>query len=502
LDKIGAGLITVDISFRIQTVSRAAMELLGYRREELLGCLIDRIVPQTVLRNLARRRRRAPAFPVFRETALRCKSGALLPVTLSAFSDNRSITCVIQDRREGDRARKESELLRAVMIALSRTGDLPTALAIVLQNVCEVTGWAFGEAWLPNAEGLRLVLGPVWATGRHLAAFAAASRRHTFRPGEGLPGRVWRSRKPAWIRDVRVDSNFPRARLATRVGLKGGFAVPVLGAGEVIAVLGFFVLEPRDEDDRLVELVTAVAAHLGSILQKRRMEKTLHINKIMLDAQELERRRLARELHDGVCQILSSIVFRMKGLEEGLRRRHGKEHAQATRAIDLLEHALGEVRRISRDLTPRAVEDFGLVSSVRQLGGEFTVRTGAHFRLFNHRFPARLPAFVSSNLYRIVQEALANAEKHSGATRVRVELWRRGSSIGVVIADNGKGFTFSRAAGGPDRPPRLGLANIRERARLVRGRFELHSSPDRGTVVRVKMPFDPKDLMEADHADD
>lgn len=351
LDRVPVGLLRVGTDFRIGRLSRAASELAGFRERELAGQPIARVLPRAALREALRRQRLGGERSVPVETSIRCKSGDALPVTLFAARAHPDIICAFQDRAEVERARIEYRLLRSVIFVLGRSGDLTSALSAVLRTVCEVTGWAFGEAWLPKSGGLRLVRGPVWARpARRLAAFAAASRRYTFSPGEGLPGRVWESKTPLWIRDVRLDSNFPRARLASKAGLQGAFAVPVLEGREAIAVLGFFVFEPRQEDDRLVKLVSAVAAELGIVIQKTRAERALRLSRATLEAQDLERRRMARELHDGVNQTLSSIAFRLKALAGDLGFRPRRLRDQAVRAASLLEDAIGEVRRITRDL--------------------------------------------------------------------------------------------------------------------------------------------------------
>jgi signal transduction histidine kinase len=381
------------------------------------------------------------------------------------------------------RTKNELRLLQSVILALRQTSGLAPALAIVLRRVCRVTGWAFGEAWLPSADGRCLEAGPVaHRPSRNLRAFAEASLRYRFGPGEGLPGRVWRLKRPAWIRDVRFDSNFPRAAVAARAGLRAGFAVPVMAGVEVIAVLGFFVLESRDEDARLVKLVTTVAAQLGSILQRNLAERALRISRAALEAKESERARVARDLHDGVNQILSSVAFRLELLEGD----------PAVEARSLLRHAMRDLRRISRDLGPGVVHDLGLVAGVRRLGEEFRERTGAGVRLSNRRFPAEVPREVASNLYRVVQEALANVEKHAGAGDVRLRLWKRGSWIGVGVSDNGKGFDPAGLGRGGLHEASLGLSNLRERARILGGRLTLQSAPGRGTKVLFELPWGEK----------
>ncbi|HXX94540.1 MAG TPA: GAF domain-containing sensor histidine kinase [Planctomycetota bacterium] len=378
------------------------------------------------------------------------------------------------------RARHELRLLQSVISALSQTSGLAPALAIVLDRVCRVTGWAYGEAWIPSEDGRSLESGPsAHARSRRLLEFARASGRYRFAPGEGLPGRVWRAKRPLWIRDVRYDSNFPRAGLASRAGLKAGFAVPVLAGRQVIAVLGFFVFESRGQDARLVKLVTSVAAQLGSILQRNFAERALRSSRAALEAREAERARVARELHDGVSQVLSSVAFRLQLLK-------GDPAAQARL---LLEGALRDLRRISRNLSPGVVEDLGLAAGVRRLGEEFRERTGLGVQLTNWKFPEEIPRDVASNLYRVVQEALANVEKHAGADEVRVELWKRGSWIGVGVSDDGKGFDLDGRRPGNFGASGLGLSNLRERARILGGRLTLRSRPGWGTQVLFELPW-------------
>ena len=379
-----------------------------------------------------------------------------------------------------DRTDRELQLLQSVIFALGQTHGVVPALAIVVEGVCKAAGWAFGEAWIPREDGSRLERGPVWhVRSRPLASFARASREFSFAPGEGLPGRVWRRSRPLWIRDVRLDSKFPRAALASKAGLKAGFAVPVLAGSEVVAVLSFFVFEPRDEDDRMVKLVCTVAAQLGSILRRNLAERALRLSRAALEAQEAERARVARELHDGVNQILSSAAFRLK-LVEG---------DPAARVRELIDGAMSEIRRISRDLGPGVVEDLGLVGGVRRLGEEFCERTGAGVRISNLRFPAELPSGVASNLYRVVQEALANVERHAGATDVRLNLWKRRGWIGVGVSDNGRGFDPPGRKRGDFRPASLGLSHLRERARLLGGRLTIRSSPGHGTKLLFELPW-------------
>src|SRR3954471_12396498 len=114
---------------------------------------------------------------------------------------------------------EEVNLLQNITKEVAATTDLSAALELVLRRVCEKTGWALAQAWLPNKEGMLLECGPVWfCDGVELKPFREASMQSQFPPGVGLPGRVWQSKKPCWIEDIRQHLNFPRIEAANEVG--------------------------------------------------------------------------------------------------------------------------------------------------------------------------------------------------------------------------------------------------------------------------------------------
>lgn len=165
---------------------------------------------------------------------------------------------------------EQFNLLQTITMEVAAAGDIGSALEIVLRRVCEKTNWALGQAWLPNKEKTLLECGPIWLCGGpELAGFRTESEKNQFPPGVGLPGRVWQAKAPAWIDDVRDDSNFPRAAAARAFGLKAAVGIPILSGDEVIAVIEFFMREPRNESEQLVKVISAVAAQLDLVMERR-----------------------------------------------------------------------------------------------------------------------------------------------------------------------------------------------------------------------------------------
>src|ERR1044072_1266897 len=179
------------------------------------------------------------------------------------------------DRKEAKKSegaeqkRQESEeqlsLLQTITTELTKADDLSSALEVVLRDVCEKTGWVLGHAWVPNREGTVLDLVSAWYCGDgdgELKPFRTVSETSHFAQGLGLPGRVWESKRPAWVENVTDDPNFPRSAAARIAGLKTGVGIPILSGQRVIAVLEFFMRESRAQNERLLNVIASVAGQL------------------------------------------------------------------------------------------------------------------------------------------------------------------------------------------------------------------------------------------------
>ncbi|MBT2441889.1 HAMP domain-containing sensor histidine kinase [Streptomyces sp. ISL-36] len=194
-------------------------------------------------------------------------------------------------------------------------------------------------------------------------------------------------------------------------------------------------------------------------------------------AQEAERRHLARELHDEVGQALTAVLLQLKWLAD---RAPAELRDDLRSAQETTRESLDELRRIARRLRPGVLEDLGLTSALRALAADFTT-TGIRV---GHRNEPVLPALtqeVELAIYRVAQEALTNAARHSGADRVDVEL-RHGTLGGVelVISDNGRGCHGA--------PEGSGIHGMRERALLIGAQFTLQTNAEGGTSVRLRVP--------------
>lgn len=196
-------------------------------------------------------------------------------------SANAALETQISERK---RAEQEVRMLQSMTVAVGEAENLQMALEVVLRKVCESTGWLLGQAWMPGETG-RLECMPAWhGEKKGLEHFRQTSLNMTFASGTGLPGRVWKVKKPVWIEDMTLEGNFPRADAAREAGLKAGLGIPVMAGDEVVAVLEFFVREPREDDEHLTGVVRSAAAQLGSVILRKRAEMALRRSENQLRA--------------------------------------------------------------------------------------------------------------------------------------------------------------------------------------------------------------------------
>jgi signal transduction histidine kinase len=252
--------------------------------------------------------------------------------------------------------------------------------------------------------------------------------------------------------------------------------VPLLVRGKAIGIVavhdklggdGRF----SDADLRLAEIFAARVA-VALDLSERVARETV---RRVLDAQELERRRLARELHDETGQALTSLLLGLKAI----RRAANDDEADKaeTELRQLIVDALRDVRALAVELRPAALDDFGLVPALERLAETFAERSGIATAVQAALGQERLPTDTETALYRLVQEALTNVVKHAAATRVNIVLTRRGGGVSVVIEDDGQGFDQSSI--GNDS---LGLVGMRERLALLDGTLTVETRPGSGTT--------------------
>jgi len=192
-----------------------------------------------------------------------------------------------------------------------------------------------------------------------------------------------------------------------------------------------------------------------------------------------DRRRFSRELHDGINQLMVSVLYRIELAQRKLKQGNREGLVDLDKGYQVLNEAIQEVRRISHDLRPTMLDDLGLAAALEGLLDQFMERTGIQLNL-DMRLPTEaLPEDVEITVYRLVQEGLTNVERHSGADLLHLRLWSQGGQLWLKMQDNGCGFdpdVLERFEG-------IGLCNMRERVELLGGEFKLISRPGQGATL-------------------
>ena len=210
----------------------------------------------------------------------------------------------------------------------------------------------------------------------------------------------------------------------------------------------------------------------------------------IIEAQENERRRISRELHDGLGQLLSAAKLNI-GMIEFMQGKSKEKAAEIIKQIEnIISKAIVEARRIAHDLRPTTLDDFGLLPALRILCQEFSKLTGVKVKFQVSSILERIDPKVEIAIYRIIQESFNNITKYAEANEVSLDLYRQDNIVHVKVKDNGKGFDLVNVAKNKKLGSGFGLLNIRERAELVGGKVDIISSPGEGTEIVMEVNLD------------
>src|SRR5271157_625687 len=409
---------------------------------------------------------------------------------------------------EAYRATRYANLVRDLAVVVNCATTMREALQRSLDVICEAMNFPVGHALLINDDE------PELAKSAHIvhvkdpkrfAALFEMSSRMTWPADLGAPGEVLRSGKPLFT-DVLANTEFPerypRSQASYDAGLRGGIHLPILVDDKVEAIIEFGSEYLIASDQDIIDTLMAAGERLSRFFERRRAqikflmqkeelqasaERLFAVAGRLVDSQEDERRRIAREIHDDFTQRLALVSMKIGNLSTKDRNltpeeldSHLEEIRKSTVAV------ANDLRDLSHQLHPALLQLLGLVRALRALCEEFQRARGIEtvFEASASDQDASEPAAMC--LYRVLQESLMNVSKHSDSTSTRVSLIRQADQLEMRVRDEGRGFN-------PDAEGRqgIGLMNIEERVRLLNGKLSVNSNPGGGTEIVVQIPAVP-----------
>jgi signal transduction histidine kinase len=364
---------------------------------------------------------------------------------------------------------QQLESLNEVGAALVGELELDPLLDLIAARLRELIGARLVAIALPSGGTLRIA-----AADGDGAQLVTSTNLHDDSKTARVIERGRSERVDSLLEDPEVSQD-----IARRLGASTGLYVPLRARETTIGVLiahDKLGRSPRfgSGDLRLAEQF-ALRASIAVDLSRRVARDSL---RRVVAGQEIERRRLARELHDETGQALTSILLGLRAVEEA------NDGVDVAELRELVVGTLQDVRRLAVQLRPKALDDFGLVPALERLVQTFAEASGIRVELEANIGDERLPTEVETTVYRLVQEALTNVVKHAGANEVSILVFRRDDMLTAVLEDNGSGFDPDAA-----RSDSLGLDGMRERVALHDGRLTVESAPGAGTTLRVEVPL-------------
>jgi signal transduction histidine kinase len=379
--------------------------------------------------------------------------------------------------------------LLAVGKVVTASLDLDELLKRSLDTLLEVTSLPSAAIWLRKEDDTVVLQ---CHRGAHPEAFSGQIH---FSPGEGLPGLVAQRQDSILIHDLASDTGSLQLQLV-KAGFKALYAIPLRSRSKLMGVLAVAALsQDALKGERNLRLVGGIAEWLGLAIDNARLYQQVQDTAVLQ-----ERERIAREMHDGMAQVLGYVNTQAIAVKKFLSNGQVQEaEAELARLGEIARDLYGDVREGILGLRIAGGRQQGLLPAVRQYVERYMemCQLPVEVMASPESESVALPLSTEIQLIRIIQEALANVRKHARATAATVSFEGRGPRLAVTIADNGQGFDLQHLP--VTGWPRFGLRTMRERAEAVGGTLSIETSPGRGTRVQVFVPAFEGNQKEEEH---
>jgi signal transduction histidine kinase len=393
-----------------------------------------------------------------------------------------------QEREKRLRQKAVSRLrtINAVCSIVTGSLELEQILNGALDKVLEVMGLDVGLIFFLDRRTQELIL----AAYRGISEESAAGVDR-LKLGEGFCGQVAQSGELMMVKDSSSDPRLTRIAVR-KEGLRSQIIIPLKSKGEVQGVLAVATRGSRQFLPEELELTTAIGNQIGVAIENARLYDNMRFyTRQITRAQEDERKRIARELHDDTIQAMVALSRRLDALSTFSEQLPDPAMRHFEQLRELTTNALRNVRRFVKDMRPPALDYLGLVPALEGLTSDLTEKEGIEVEFIVEGERRRLTPEEELVLFRIAQEAINNVKRHSQASQVVITVEFNEDRARITIDDNGRGFELPDRTGDLAATGKLGLIGIHERARLLGGTLLIQSKPGEGTTVTVDVPVAP-----------
>jgi signal transduction histidine kinase len=384
-----------------------------------------------------------------------------------------------QAREEVERWSKRLEdVVSSIATAISQPFELKEMLDIALRKALELTGLEAGTVYLVDERAEELTL--VAHYGLSQSVVQGVDR---MKLGEGLTGRAARSEEPVFVENVSEDPRLTRM-VIKKEGFQFQASVPLKSKNRVLGVVTMVSRGRRPFSPQEVTILTAIGQQIGVAIENARLYEQVQ----SMAALE-ERGRIGRELHDGLAQVLGYLHLQSRAAEGLLSSGQiAQAQAELQEMQEVAQEAYGDVRESILGLRTTVTPGTGLIPTLAEYLDKFSQQSGINARLvIGDDVEMKFAPVVEIQLLRIVQEALANVRKHSGASRAWVRFEADEAGAVITVEDDGQGFDPSRIW--QDRQEHFGLQTMRERVESVGGELGFDSQSGQGTRVVIRVPL-------------
>jgi PAS domain S-box-containing protein len=401
-------------------------------------------------------------------------------------------------RKQAEESLRARACQQALVARLGQHALAGTDLGALMDEAVTVVAQSLGVEYsqvlevLPDRDSFLLRAGIGWKEG--LVGHATVDAKADSEAGCALL-----ASEPVIVEDLRTATRFSGPQLLYDHGVISGVSVIIPSPNRPFGVLGVYTTKRRAFTMDDIHFLQSVANILATATERKRTEesRTRLIERVM-SAQEEERRRIARELHDETGQSLTSLLLGLRLIGE--TRTLKKAETQVNQLRHITVQILDNLRRLARGLHPSILDDLGLGLALTRYATDYAKSHGITVSFEAEGLDSnRLPSPVETALYRIVQEALTNVARHASAKTVRIAITRQPLGVQMIVEDDGCGFDVETTLRTSNTSGHLGLYGMRERAMLLGGSVTVESGRGKGTTVSVRIPLEGKASMRVDN---